>query len=95
MSSLEIIAIGISQTDITIPQGEPGGTTLQTLLRIVTGTLGAVAFLIIVIAGFKYTLSRGNPDEITKAKETIIYAVAGLLISMAAFSIVTFVVGRT
>jgi uncharacterized membrane protein YjfL (UPF0719 family) len=40
----------------------------------------------------KFVLSRGNPDAVAKARNTIIYAAVGLVISMLSFAIVRFVV---
>jgi len=54
--------------------------------------MGAVAVFIITLAGFKYVTSGGNPENVAKAKGTIIYAAVGLVVSLIAFSIVTFVV---
>lgn len=59
-------------------------------LKIVFGVAGGVAFLIITLAGLKYVLSQGNPQETAKAKNTIIDALIGLIISLAAFAIVAF-----
>lgn len=65
---------------------------LQTVLTIVFGITGAIALLIITLAGFHYVLSQGNPQEIAKSKNAIIYAGVGLIISVLAISIVNFVV---
>lgn len=70
------------------------GSAIQTVLSIVFAITGAIAFLMITIAGFKYVVSRGDPQAIAGAKNTIIYALIGLLVSMMAFSIVTFVIGN-
>ena len=61
---------------------------------LVFGIMGAVALLVITIAGFKYVLSQGNPQETAKAKNTILYALIGLVVAILAFNIVKFVVGR-
>lgn len=55
----------------------------------------AIAFLIIIVAGFRYITSQGNPQAVAKAKNAIIYAGVGLTVSLLAFSIVTFVVKGT
>lgn len=52
----------------------------------------SLALLMVVIGGFKYITANGDPNSVTSAKNTIIYALIGLLVVMAAFSIVTFVV---
>lgn len=92
-----LIAEGIDQTKLNLPQGDltgDAGGTLEKVLRLVTGVIGAISFLVIVVAGLKYVLSRGNPEEISKAKDTILYGLAGLLISMAALGIITYVMTR-
>lgn len=98
MSRLLILAQTITQDQVrSIPQGDLSGGpdgTLVTVLQLVIGFIGAISFLIIVIAGLKYVMSRGNPDEISKSKDTILYALVGLLVSMSALAIVTFVIGR-
>lgn len=73
---------------------DPKIGTLPTVLRLVFGIAGAIALLVITIAGFKYVISQGNPQEVAKAKDTILYALIGLAICILAFAIVGFVVGR-
>lgn len=71
-----------------------GTEPLQTALAIIFGIFGAVAVLIITIAGLQYVLSQGDPQKTAKAKDTILYAVIGLVLSLSAYFIVTFVVSR-
>lgn len=70
------------------------GSPINAVLKIVFGLMGTIALLIIVMGGFKYITSGGEPDKINKAKDTIIYAAVGLAVSLAAFAIVTFVVTK-
>ncbi len=49
---------------------------------------GAVAVLFIILGGIKYSTSQGNPNDTQKAKETIIYALVGLVIVMLSFGAV-------
>lgn len=69
-----------------------GGQPIQTALQIFFGIIGAVALLMIVIGGFRFVISRGDPQAVAKARNTILYAAVGLIIAIAAFSIVTFVI---
>jgi len=46
---------------------------------------------IIVLAGFRYIISQGNPNEVATAKNAIIYSLVGLVVIMFAFAIVNFV----
>jgi len=95
---IRLIAALITRGDIPfVPQHDltSGSTgTVSSVLQVVFGFAGAIALLIITKAGFKYVISQGEPQEIKKAKDTILYALAGLIVSILAFSIVTFVINR-
>ena len=65
---------------------------LQAVVNTVLAIVGAVAVLTIVVAGFRYITSQGSPNEVTTAKNAIIYALVGLVVIIAAFAIVNFVV---
>ncbi|MFO0881996.1 MAG: hypothetical protein U0491_00920 [Candidatus Saccharimonadales bacterium] len=67
---------------------------LQSILYFVFGLIAAISFLVIVIAGFKYVISIGDPQKIVSARKTIVYAVIGLIISLSATAIVAFVIGK-
>ncbi len=80
--------------EIDVPVNDVTSDNVNNILQIVFGTMGAIAIIIIIIAGIKFMTSQGNPDSLTKAKNTIIYAAVGLAVSLGALTIVTFVVGR-
>lgn len=54
--------------------------------------IGAVAVVMIVIGGIKYATSNGNAENIKSAKNTIMYAVIGLVAAICAQVMVMFVV---
>lgn len=82
------------QAPDVLPQPNADTNTLQTVLSIVFGIVGALAFLMIVISGLRYILSGGDPQRMSKAKDGIIYALIGLVIAITAEAIVNFVVAR-
>lgn len=65
--------------------------TLQTIINVVLGVLGLVAVMMIILGGFNYMTSQGEPSKTAKARNTILYGVVGLLIALLAFAIVNFV----
>lgn len=75
-----------------LPHTSANWTTLTVILDIVFGITGSVSLLMIVIGGFRYVIAQGDPGSMSKAKNTIIYAIVGLIVTLVAFSIVTFVV---
>lgn len=78
--------------DVNIPQPDLTSSTTDNVLRVVFGVAGGVAMIMIVIGGFKYITSLGNAQNVAKAKDTILYAVIGLVVVILAYAIVTFVI---
>jgi ABC-type polysaccharide transport system permease subunit len=48
----------------------------------------------IVIAGLRFITAQGNPQENAKARNTIVYAVVGLLVALIAEIFVSFILGK-
>ena len=81
-------------SECSIPESESGNTlipTLQVIINVVLGVLGLVAVIMIIIGGFSFMTSQGDASKVTKARNTILYGVIGLIIAMLAFAIVNFV----
>ncbi len=69
-------------------------TTIANVFTIVFGALGAISVLIITLAGLQYIMSGGDPAKTAKAKDTIMYAVIGLVVAVSAGAIVNFVLKK-
>lgn len=70
----------------------PGlGTQIEIIVNILLFVLGAIAVVMIVIGGIRYATSGGDQSAITSAKNTILYAVVGLVVAILAYAIVNFV----
>ena len=65
--------------------------SIKTIINVLLFVLGAIAVIMIIIGGFRYVLSAGESSAITAAKNTIFYAVIGLVVAILAFAIVNFV----
>ncbi len=66
------------------------------LLRIVNFlalSIATVAFVTVIIGGFMILTSAGNETQMNKGKEVLTYAIIGLVISLSAYYIVSFVQG--
>ena len=66
-------------------------TRAISLLSIVVGVLAVV---VIIYAGIKMSISRGDPGKITNSRDMIIYAVIGLLVAILAQAVVQLVLNR-
>lgn len=60
----------------------------NTILYIV----GIIAVVMLIIGGIKYVVSGGDSKKVTDAKNTVLYAIIGLVIAFLAFAIVNFVI---
>ena len=60
----------------------------NTILYIV----GIVAVIMLIIGGIRYVVSGGDAKKVTDAKNTVLYAIIGLVICFLAFAIVNFVI---
>lgn len=92
---------GNACTDLTgadcktgLPQGAANSGNLHNILQIVFAILAAVSVLFIVMAGLRLITSQGNPQEASKARATIAYALVGLIVALLAEAIVAFVLDR-
>lgn len=65
---------------------------LQTVVNILLFLIGAVAVIMIVIGGIKFTTSNGNAEQTKSAKNTILYAIIGLVVAILAYAAVDFVI---
>lgn len=85
--------------DVVGPAGDDGGISITqaagrvalAILDILLRLAGIVAFFFIVYSGFKFTLSQGDVQKEKDARETAINAVIGMVITIFAVVIVTFV----
>ncbi len=69
--------------------------SVQPLIKTVVNTLlffvGIVSVIVIIIGGIMYTVSTGDQSNVTKAKNTITYALVGLVVAFLAYAIVNWV----
>lgn len=64
----------------------------QKILSLLLYAIGAVAVIMIVVGGIKYTTSNGDSNSIQSAKNTILYSVIGLVVAILGQAIILFVV---
>lgn len=85
---------GLNLSTLPNPAGTANNNVIQIILNIVFGIVGALSFLFVVIGGFRYITSQGDPQSVAKAKGTIIYALVGLVVAILAESIVSLVASK-
>lgn len=77
-----------------LPDVKADSGTITSILTIVFGIAGALALLMVILAGFKYITSGGDPQAVAKAKNTLVYSIIGLAVCILAEVIVNFVLGQ-
>lgn len=69
--------------------GDTGIVT--TITNVLLFIAGALAVIMLIWGGLRYTISGGNAAAVTAAKNTVLYAIVGLIIAFLAFAAVNFV----
>lgn len=77
-----------------LPQSKANSSTVQNIIRVIFGIIGAFALMSMTASGLKYITSGGDPGKTSEAKKGIIFALIGLMLAISAEAIVAFVVHR-
>ncbi len=75
------------------PLSGPNGV-LTKVINLLTIVVGIVAIITIILGGLKYVTSGSNAEDVTKARERVIYSLVAILIAASAQLIVRYVIGR-
>jgi len=67
---------------------------VHTIVNILSAVVGIVAVIMIIVGGFRYITSGGNDTSVTSAKNTILYAIIGLVVVALAQLIVRFTLSK-
>jgi hypothetical protein len=87
-------ATGVSGCgDAEASEGAVSGT-VQKVINLLSLVVGIVAVIMIIVGGLKYITSSGDSSNVGSAKNTILFAVVGLVIVLMAQVIVRFVINR-
>ena len=77
-----------------IPKVNVDSATIGNILSATFTVIGGLATLFLLIGAVRYVTSNGDQGQMTQAKNTILYAIIGIVVSLSAFAIVQFVVGQ-
>jgi len=108
MIALTLGVFGINQGSVSAMSLEEGAEAARCdtcpaelfgdtgVFRQVTNTIlyfvGIIAVIMLIWGGIRYVVSGGDAKKVTDAKNTILYAIIGLVISFLAYAIVQFVI---
>lgn len=69
-------------------------SVIKTVVNILSWVVGIAAVIMVIIGGLLYVISSGDATKAAKARNTIIYALVGLVVVALAQVIVRFVIGK-
>lgn len=88
---------GIGVTGAECDDGSASGSInniVATVVNILSWIVGVAAVIMIIIGGFRYVIAGGDSSAVSSAKNTIMYAIIGLVVAAVAQILVQFVLGQ-
>lgn len=87
---------GAINDDCTLGSGQQSklvgsGGMVTDIINIMLFVIGILCVIMIIWGGIRYTISNGASDKVKDAKNTILYAVVGLVIAIIAYALVNWV----
>jgi hypothetical protein len=77
--------------------GDPitgSGGAIAKVTTLIAYIAGIAAIITIIVGGVMYVLSQGDSGKIKAARDTVLYAVIGLVVIILARTIIIFVIGK-
>ena len=83
-----------SARDDGVPDNLASGddSIIRRVINLMLYAVGVISVIMLIYGGFRYVISGGQKESVTAAKNTILYAIVGLIISIFAYAIVKFVI---
>jgi hypothetical protein len=66
-------------------------SVITDVINVALWAIGILSVIMLIFGGIRYTVSGGDSNKVTAAKNTILYAVIGIVVAMLAYAIVNFV----
>lgn len=82
------LSLPLPLSDISVPKA------FGRIISGILGIVGSVALLMFVYGGIRWMTAAGNPEAIKQAKQTIVYAVLGLVAIFGAYLIIGFLISN-
>lgn len=84
--------ITLKATEIGLPTSTPTvGAALAVVVNILITLIGLLSVVFIIVGGIKIVVSNGDPARYKSGRDTISYAVVGIILAIGAYAIVTYI----
>lgn len=87
------VCVGGPQKDVATIQGLE--CLIANIFSVVISLIGLTAFLMFIVGSVRWLISGGSPDKTKKARDTLLYAVIGIVVALSAFIVLNLVAGFT
>ncbi len=67
---------------------------IKVAIQIVAAVLGVTAVIVIILSGLRFITSRGDPNNIKRARDGLLYALVGIILAVLAQAIVSLVLSK-
>src|SRR5688572_40099 len=71
----------------------PGGL-FNRIVNTIIFLVGAIAVVMLIVGGIRYVVSAGSDEAVKGAKNTILYAIIGIVVALLAYAAVNFIIGQ-
>lgn len=89
-------ALGSDNKCSTNPQGSVGiDKVIRVTVNLLSWIVGLAAVIMIIIGGFRFVTAGGDSSNVASARNTVLYAIIGLIVAAMAQFIVQFVLNKT
>lgn len=89
---LWLAAIRLNPDEIGLPNSTTDvGSGITKIIQLLFVLIGSLAVIFMIIGGLQITTAAGNPARLKQGRESVIYAAVGLVVSMGAYALVTFI----
>lgn len=70
-----------------------GEGIFKTVTNVLLFLIGAISVIMLIVGGIRYVVSGGDSSAVQNAKNTILYAIVGVVVAILAYAVVNFVIG--
>lgn len=70
-----------------------GDGIFKTITNVLLFIIGAISVIMLIVGGIRYVVSGGDSTAVQNAKNTILYAIVGVVVAILAYAVVNFVIG--
>lgn len=83
---------GLNSTKTEGHKDVDAGSAVKRFINIMLWIIGVLSVVFLIWGGIRYVTSAGDSNKVTAAKNTIVYAIVGLIIAILSYAMVNFVI---